>query len=157
MSNTYNLYDNLYLADYRADVHVHSRKGKTKNKHSNAKTTRKIVQFKQKNMIEPNQWISSYDVYKSKADKKYTRMINKTIRSSGSDYKIFQAENEILTWENDLDNLTNFNKSTSFSNDWDYDCANDDYNYNCTEDDLDDNKSYSEFENEWDDLNWTSC
>ncbi len=138
MSYNFEIPNNFYHADYRADVQVHSRKGKTKNKHNSAKLNRKIVQYKLKNMIGSNQWISLYDVHKSKSDKKRVHIISENLRQKGNDYKTFVTNNESCLFNSS--NLPDLNNSTSSENigdniseitdwdcDWDWDDRCDDY------------------------------
>jgi len=135
--------DNIYHTDYRADVHVHSRKGKIKNKYNSAKTNRKIIQHKKSNNISWDQWISSYDVHKFKSDKKRARIAIETIRTKGLDYKIFVADNEIPKDQNDSlnGNFVDFNDVFNDSY-WDKYST---YSFDDYRDDWDDDNSYFGF------------
>ncbi len=149
MSDTYTQHNNQY-ADYHAfDEQVHSRKGKTKNKHNKAYGNHKIALHKKKNNIDSNIWVSSYDVYKFVADKKRTHSYAKTMRSKGWDYKHFVSHNEIPKDQNDTQNLDLVDQDDVFWDSWDNysdNCDNwdsySDYSYDI---------SYSEYD-DWDDL-----
>jgi hypothetical protein len=107
----------------------HSRKGKILNKHNMDQTYKRIKQYKLREDIEPNQWVSTYDVYKTLLDKKRKRMTIQSIRVKGNDYKFFTANNET---PEDLEDLEEFEyydwPDCSF--DWnDYVLADDDWYY----------------------------
>ena len=89
MSNYTTSINNNYLAEYQ------SRKGKIMNKHNLEEKAKQIVRFKAKKHIDPNQWVSSNDIYKATLDKKRKSILVKTRRSKGNDYKLFVANNEV--------------------------------------------------------------
>lgn len=144
MSHNFEIPNNFYHADYRADVQVHSRKGKTKNKHNSAKLNRKIVQYKLKNMIGSNQWISLYDVHKSKFDKKRAHIVSENMRKKGNDYKTFAVNNESCLFnssnlpEDNSSSVENIFDNISEISDWEWDCRSD-------YDDYERYRSYSDF------------
>ncbi len=145
MANCYTQQNNKYqYSDYHAfDQLVHSRKGKTKNKHNKAIGNHKIALHKKKNNIGSNTWVSPYDVYKSVTDKKRIHSYAKTMRSKGWDYKYFVANNEIPKNQNDTLNLDLVDQNDVF-----WDGSENDYYDNYS--DYSDDKSYSDY----DDFDW---
>ena len=98
MSDTTNHTDNIYHADY----HVHSRKGKIMDKHNKARASKKIRQFKAKNNIGSDTWLSAYDVHKAVSDKKHAHVKATSVRAKGHDYKLFLQACESPRNENDF-------------------------------------------------------
>jgi hypothetical protein len=96
--NTTNTNNNYHADNYHADNQT--RKGKFMNKHNIEEKAKEIVRFKRRKHIEPNQWISSNDIYKATLDKKRKSLLVKTRRSKGNDYKLFVANNEVSLEDN---------------------------------------------------------
>jgi hypothetical protein len=112
MSHT-NYNDNtIYHADYHAEPYSH--KEKQMDKHNKTLMSKKILQFKKKNNIGSEKWISAYDIYKSNSDKKHKRIYTKNMRSKGYDYKIFVANNNIYTEDESVE------QDLSYDCNWDY-------------------------------------
>ncbi len=91
MFDNTNYSDNIYHADYLGCSHQR----KKMNKHKKHFQVKKIIQFKTKNNLGPETWISSWDVYKAVANKKRKHAQAKSIRARGYDYKFFSQCNEI--------------------------------------------------------------
>lgn len=117
MSNiTFN--NNNITSIYHADFQLH--KGKTMNKHNHELASKKIIQFKKKNNIGSDKWISSYDVHKSNDDKKRKHIYAKNMRSKGYDYKFFVTNNEIGGDQNQDDEDLYVDCDWDYYSDYDY-------------------------------------
>jgi hypothetical protein len=140
MSDFTNNLDNIYHADYLG----HSRKGKKMDKHKKANGVKKIIQFKTKNNLGPETWLSSWDIYKATVNKKRSHSLAKSVRTKGYDYKFFTQSNEIPHNNTTQDqNIGNFHWDLDWNDNWD---CNDDWSDNYS--DYSDCRSYSEY---WDD------
>lgn len=140
MSDTTNYSNNIYHADYL--VNSHPRKGKKMDKHQKVNGVKKILQYKAKNNLGRETWVSSWDVYKASANKKRSHSQAKLVRAKGFDYKFFTQTNEI---PNDNTNQDQVQEFLDCYNDWtEYDdCL--DYYYDCSD------RSYSDcWDDDWD-------
>jgi len=109
--------DNTYHTNYHAcNENKHSRKGKTKNKHNKTITEKKIVQFKVKNNLGLDIWLSAYDVHKAKANKKRNHKFLKNIRAKGYDYKQFAVNHFIPDYD---ENIVVLHSNEDFWESWD--------------------------------------
>lgn len=147
MSDNTDDLNNIYLADYLG----HSRKGKTPAKHNKAKVSKKIRQFKAKNNIGSDTWLSAYDVHKAKADKKRSHLQAKSVRAKGHDYKLFLQASESPRNENDFQhNLTQQDLDDYFQTEYDFYNWPGDYDWPDNYSDYVDDRSYSsQFEDNW--------
>jgi len=160
MSDNYDYSDNIYHADYRAEKSTHSRKGKTKAKHSAEKLNKKIVQFKIKNNLGPDVWVSAYDVHKAKADKKRKHMYAKNARTNGYAYKQFvnsgfiptdDADGVFLNENQDFWEQGDYNFDDEYEDCWEY------RSYTYSDYDCDSCRSYSfDDTDDWDRLSKAS-
>ncbi len=147
MSDTTNNYDNIYHADYLG----HFRKGKKMDKHKKANGVKKIIQFKTKNNLGRETWVSSWDVYKATVNKKRSHSLAKSLRTKGYDYKFFTQSNEIPS-----DNIDQDQNIGLGYWDWDYDCY-DDWPDNYS--DYSDCRSYSSdyWDDDWERWDWNDA
>lgn len=129
MSDTNCSSDNSYQL-YQVDTLKAQRKGKYKEVDNLNTIYKKIVQYKMKNKIGENNWVSEYDVYKASKDKKQSKRFVKSIRTIGYDYKNFVNSNaNIQNTEESMEHFINQNNGPDYNDNYD-DYYNDYYDYN---------------------------
>lgn len=94
MSKTVYTTDNFYQ-EYQDTIPFQQtqRKGKYMEIHNQANSYKLICNWKKKNQISENTYVSEYDMYKNKVRKTHAKRQAKAIRRIGHDYKEFVNSN----------------------------------------------------------------